>query len=119
MNAKAWLKYRGRRSAWRAGCLLGGSRAKSWRDVGGLLLAIEVLSPSTAQQDRVKKRRLFAGAGVPEYWIVDPEVRVIERWRPGDDLPELCNKTLVWHPAGASAPLVLDLPALFRTALGD
>jgi Uma2 family endonuclease len=41
-------------------------------------LAIEVLSPSTALEDRVDKHREYALAGVPEYWIVDPESQVVE-----------------------------------------
>ena len=35
----------------------------------------EVLSPSTAARDRIIKRRLYAQAGVPYYWLIDPELR--------------------------------------------
>jgi Uma2 family endonuclease len=38
----------------------------------------EVLSPSTAARDRVQKRNLYAHAGVPHYWLIDPEARVLE-----------------------------------------
>ena len=41
-------------------------------------LLIEVLSPSNRAHDQVRKRELYARAGVREYWIVDPEQRVIE-----------------------------------------
>lgn len=41
-------------------------------------LIVEVLSPSTTNRDRVEKLDLYAQAGVPEYWIVDPESHVIE-----------------------------------------
>ncbi|MFM2438552.1 MAG: hypothetical protein RLZ55_1375 [Actinomycetota bacterium] len=37
------------------------------------LLVIEVLSPSTSHLDQGRKRDLYAEAGVPHYWIVDPE----------------------------------------------
>ena len=35
-------------------------------------LAIEVLSPGTAQLDKKNKRRVYAQAGVKELWLVDP-----------------------------------------------
>ena len=38
------------------------------------LLAVEVLSPSTRRIDLVLKRDAYASAGVPSYWLVDPEV---------------------------------------------
>lgn len=41
-------------------------------------VAIEVLSPSTARNDRGRKRELMARYRVPEYWIVDPDRRAIE-----------------------------------------
>ncbi len=41
-------------------------------------LLVEVLSPSTTSRDRVEKLDLYAEAGVAEYWIVDPQTRVVE-----------------------------------------
>jgi Uma2 family endonuclease len=41
-------------------------------------LTVEVLSPSTALDDRVDKHREYALAGVPEYWMVNPETKVVE-----------------------------------------
>ena len=41
----------------------------------------EVISPSNAAQDRVRKRRLYAAHGVPFYWIVDPASRTLEALR--------------------------------------
>ena len=104
---------------------------RSWRDVEGLLLAIEVLSPSTARYDRIVKRGKFQRAGVPEYWVVDLDARLVERWRPGDERPEILSESLVWQPGTAAgrvasatpvtpgAPLVLDLPALFAEAVPE
>lgn len=47
-------------------------------DVGIPLLAIEVLSPSTARRDREVKRRKMIAAGVAEVWIVDPVAKTVE-----------------------------------------
>jgi len=88
-----------------------------WRDIKALELVIEILSPSTARYDRVVKRRFYQEVGVPEYWIVDADARVVERWRPADERPEICAALIEWLPAGAPAPIVVDLPALFAQAL--
>jgi len=77
-----------------------------------LMLAAEVLSPSSGRHDRVTKRPLFQ-RHVGEYWIVDLEARLFERWRPGDERPEILVNTIEWHPAGATEPFVLDLPRYF------
>ena len=41
-------------------------------------LVVEVLSPSTMQNDRGPKMRHYAAAGVKEYWIVSPIGRSVE-----------------------------------------
>lgn len=41
-------------------------------------LVVEVLSPSTAKNDRSYKKDLYENAGVKEYWIVEPNVQSIE-----------------------------------------
>jgi Uma2 family endonuclease len=38
----------------------------------------EIISPSSASRDRVAKRRLYASAGIPYYWLIDPELRALE-----------------------------------------
>ncbi len=35
-------------------------------------LIVEILSPGTAKFDLGDKKKLYAKAGVPEYWVVDP-----------------------------------------------
>lgn len=39
---------------------------------GTPLLVVEVLSPANRGADLVRKRALYAEAGCPSYWIVDP-----------------------------------------------
>lgn len=48
---------------------------------GGPTLAVEILSPSTARNDRQTKKQLFERCGVPFYWIVDHDARAIEIYR--------------------------------------
>jgi Uma2 family endonuclease len=47
-------------------------------------LVIEVLSPGTASADRGVKLQLSAKYGIPHYWIVDPDARVVETYRLAD-----------------------------------
>jgi Uma2 family endonuclease len=42
-------------------------------------LVVEVVSPSSGRYDRVTKLRWYAQLGVPEYWLVDPQARTLER----------------------------------------
>jgi Uma2 family endonuclease len=76
-------------------------------------LAVEVVSPTHPERDRIVKRRLYARAGVREYWIVDPEARGIEVLSlAGDD----------WRPAGwftAGTTLVSPLLPELRLAVDE
>jgi Uma2 family endonuclease len=95
-----------------------GKLIKQWSEVGVPVLAIEFLSPSTAARDRGTKRRIYQRAGVAEYWIVDLDARLVERWRPGDERPEVVSQELVWKPL-PTVTARLDLPALFAHVLGE
>lgn len=88
------------------------TRPEDWSEVGVPILVVEVLSPSTARYDRTLKRKLYQRTGVPEYWIVDLDARLVERWRPEDDRPEILTDQLTWSPAGSADPLVLCLPEI-------
>ena len=84
-----------------------GGPPRAWGEITSLMLAIEILSPGTERHDRTVKRRRYQRAGVPEYWIVDPDARLIERWRPDDARPEILTDRIEW------AGLAMDLEALF------
>jgi Uma2 family endonuclease len=92
-------------------------RWEGWESVTRLLLALNALSPSTARGDRTVKRQFLQRMGVPEYWIVDHHARLVERWRPEDERPEILSKTLTWQPVPTIEPLVIALPELFTEAL--
>jgi len=44
-------------------------------------LIVEILSPSTTENDMSLKRRLYERCGVREYWIVDPEANQVTQLR--------------------------------------
>ncbi len=92
---------------------------REWSDITELVLVIEVLSLPTARYDRQLKRRRYQRAAVPEYWIVDLDSRLIERWRPEDTRPEILPDSLAWQPPGASEPLVIDLGELWKVVWGE
>jgi Uma2 family endonuclease len=86
--------------------------------VRALLLAIEVLSPSSTRHDRVRKRAGYQ-RHVPEYWIVDLDARLVERWRPGDERPETLTESIEWHSHAARTAMILELPSFFERVFGD
>jgi Uma2 family endonuclease len=49
---------------------------KHWE--GAPVLVVEILSPSTARQDRSRKYDLYEQYGVREYWIVQPTDKTVE-----------------------------------------
>jgi len=48
--------------------------------IGAPDMVIEILSPSTARRDRVKKFSQYLLAGVREYWIVDPDEKTVNAY---------------------------------------
>ena len=53
------------------------SRFTKDRAIGAPDLVIEILSPSTKNKDMRIKLKKYESAGVREYWIVNPEARVV------------------------------------------
>ena len=83
-----------------------------------LVLAIEVLSPSSSRHDRVTKRPLYL-RHVSEYWIVDPYARVVERWTPDEERPAILTTVLEWHPRGGAEVFRLALPEFFTAVVDE
>jgi Uma2 family endonuclease len=54
---------------------------------------VEVVSPSTEHNDRVIKFEDYAAHGIKEYWIVDPDKKVIEQYILDKDKYELFLKS--------------------------
>jgi Uma2 family endonuclease len=96
-----------------------GPLPRRWSISNGVLLAVEILSPTTARSDRQAKRRLYQRERIAEYWIVDLEARLVERWRPEDERPEILVETLTWSPPSAPEPFVMRLPEYFARVWGD
>ncbi len=77
-------------------------------------LVIEVPSPATARTDRGRKRALYQEQGVGEYWIVDPDERRAEIWRPGALEAELRSDVIRWQPTAKVEPLEINLAEIFK-----
>ena len=80
---------------------------------GTPLLVVEILSPSTRNQDRNVKGRRYAELGVPHYWIGDPEAKRLECYR-----LEAGTYALVAHGEGDAVVTHPDFPGL-HIALAD
>jgi Uma2 family endonuclease len=94
-----------------------GRLPRKWEDAPVPILVAEILSGTTRRRDHEQKRAFYLENGVAEYWIVDGESRNIRVIRPRrSDI--VADASLVWHPAAATEPLVVDLVSFFREALG-
>ena len=43
-------------------------------------LAVEILSPSSRRKDRLKKMEIYRKAGIPHYWLLDPDEKILEAY---------------------------------------
>jgi len=102
-------------SVYLKGARMSGKRASIARTPPSI--TIEVLSPRPrdGRRDRVDKRSEYARFGVKYYWLVDPELQVIEIFELGSD--ERYTLTLSAsagaHPVPGCEGLTLDLDALW------
>ena len=90
----------------------------SWEEAPLPILVVEVTSATTKRRDRIEKRSFYRELGISDYWIVDRDRRAITLVRP-DTADVECQIELVWHPAGATRSLTIDVGQLFRSALGE
>jgi len=81
-------------------------------------LVVEVLSPSTAARDRGIKLERYRHFGVPEYWVVDMDERLVEVWRLADGAAEPVvireGGTLWWRPVAGGPALEITVAELFE-----
>jgi len=54
-------------------------------------LVVEILSPSSLKRDKIDKQKVYASYNVPEYWIVEPKLEIIEAYILNEDHYELIN----------------------------
>ena len=86
---------------------------RDWSEIRTLDLVVEVLSPSTAKQDRFQKRKLYQLQGVGTLWLVDAELKQVEVWTPDAAFPKVETARVSWTPPGAAASLVIELSTIF------
>jgi Uma2 family endonuclease len=80
-------------------------------------LIVECVAPDTAERDRGLKRERYGRFGVPEYWVIDAEARMVEIYRNGAGgfpIPEVVTSRWVWQPIPDGPVLQLDLPELLE-----
>ncbi len=87
--------------------------ARDWSEVRSLSLVAEVLSPSAARFDRLRKRKHYQENRVGTVWLVDPQEGSVEVWALGVEAPFVERDVLQWHPRGAPEALEIRLNELF------
>src|SRR5690606_7166882 len=81
----------------------------------------EVLSPSTAHNDRGVKHEDYAAHGVTEYWLLDPEAETVEQYVLEGEPPEAAYALRMKSASGevvsvAVEGFVVPVRALFNDA---
>ena len=67
-------------------------------------LVAEVLSPSTARNDKTHKKDVYAKCGVREYWLVSPADKFVEVYR-SDGTEFALHDVYALYPAGQLAQM--------------
>jgi Uma2 family endonuclease len=87
--------------------------------VGPPDLVVEIVSPSSRSRDFIQKSALYAEAGVPEYWLIDPDAQqlIIGRLRDGQYEREILTEGPV--ACGALGGAMIDISAIAMTEEED
>ena len=83
-------------------------------------LVVEVLSPSTAKNDRGLKKEAYGRCGVREYWIISPEDKTVEVYLPAEGRLELHEVYAVypdWQLKQMTEEELAALPKSFQCSL--
>ncbi|MFZ5591640.1 MAG: Uma2 family endonuclease [Bacillota bacterium] len=85
-------------------------------------LVVEVLSANSVRRDRYEKFHLYEQAGVKEYWLVEPEARLLTVFKLGEDglygRPEIYAGT-EQVPVGILTGLTINLQVVFAGLEND
>ena len=76
-------------------------------------LVVEIFSPGTVRRDKKEKFRLYEKFGVREYWMIDPDEKLLEMWQLKDSK---FVRVDVFGPSDVcTSPLLgkIDLTAIF------
>ncbi len=88
------------------------SSGSSWSDPSDVALVIEVETPATRRYDRVLKPGLYAEAGIPAFWRIEPD-----RLVPALRIYQLSGtEYLLHHSVEGAEPVQLDAPFPIRLA---
>ncbi len=78
-------------------------------------LVIEIISPTSRRKDRLQKMVIYRKAGVPHFWLVDPEANTLEAFLLRNENYALvgtgCPSNAFSHPEFPK--LILDLDRVF------
>jgi Uma2 family endonuclease len=82
-------------------------------------LIIEVISKSTRKKDAQTKRRLFERTGVREYWLVDPELDLVQVLRAPEGKLVRVDELSAEDDATLTTPLLADWQLSMRALFAD
>ena len=82
-----------------------------WDKAPTPILIVEIFSPTTRRRDQERKREFYLDSGINEYWMIDPDRRMVTVVR--RDEPDITSAVVIWTPPGASASLMVNVHEIF------